>query len=150
MPVITGVPNGALNTGKDVSIDVALQDGRILRLGNVTSFARKPKVKKLTSLGIDGVPRNAVLPEGWDLDIEIDRQDSEIDDWWANYEADYYAGRTVRNLIITETIIEVDGSLSQYRYEGVALQLNSAGDFKSDSFVKMKLTGEAAFRKKVV
>lgn len=150
MPIQTGVPLGGMTTGKDVSVDVTLANGQVLRLGNITAFDRKPKIKKLSSIGIDGYPRNAVLPEGWDLSLEVDRQDSAVDDYWAQYEADYYAGRTVRNVTITETISEVDGSISQYRYEGVALHFNDAGNFKSDSFVKMKIAGEASFRKKVV
>lgn len=150
MPIATGVAFGDMNIGKDVAVDITLTNGQTLRVGNITMFDRKPKVKKLQSLGIDGVPRNAVIPEGWILTFEADRQGPDADDWWVAYEEAYYAGATIRNVTITETITETDGSLSQYRYEGVALHFTDAGQFKSDDFVKVKFEGEASFRKKVV
>lgn len=150
MPITTGVAFGDMNVGKDVAVDITLTNGQTLRIGNITGFDRKPKVKKIQSLGIDGVPRNAVIPEGWVLTFEADRQDNGADDWWADYEAAYYAGVTVRNCTITETISETDGSISQYRYEGCALHFDDAGNFKSDQFVKVKFAAECSFRKRVV
>lgn len=150
MPVATGVAFGDMNIGKDVAVDITLPSGDHLRIGNITMFDRKPKVKKLGSNGIDGVPRMAVLPEGWTVTFEADRQGPEADDWWAALEEAYYAGDVIRNATITETITETDGSLSQYRYEGVALHFTDAGRFTSNEFVKVKFEGEASFRKKIV
>lgn len=148
MPIQTGFGN--MTTGKDVSIDIVLASGQTISLGNVTRFDRKPKTKAITSDGIDGVPRQGVIPGGWDLNIEVDREDNIPDVWWAEYERKYYAGETVRNVTIHETIREGDGSISQYRYEGVALSPDDMGDFQADKNVKMRFKGMASFRKRVV
>lgn len=142
MPINTNF--GTMNIGRDVAIDVVLASGTVLRLGNVTMFDAKPRIKKLNSLGIDGINRTGVIPEGWDIRLEVDRQDRQIDDWWAQYEADYYAGRTVQSLTVIETIDEPDGTVSVWRYEGCAFHFDDAGAWKSDAYVKMKLAGEAA------
>jgi hypothetical protein len=142
MPINTNF--GTMSIGRDVAIDAVLGNGQVLRLGNVTMFDAKPRIKKLNSLGIDGINRTGVIPEGWDLRLEVDRQDRTIDDWWAQYEADYYAGRTVQSITVIETIDEPDGTVSVWRYEGCSFHFEDAGAWKSDSYVKMKLAGEAA------
>jgi hypothetical protein len=147
MPISTG--QGVMSIGKDVAVDIVLSGGGTLRLGNVTAFDAKPKVKKLNSLGIDGVNRNGVIPEGWSLSFDVDRESRLVDDWWAAYEEGYYNGETVQNVTVLETITEADGSISQWRYEGVALHYDDAGRWKSDDFVKQKITGDAAFKRRV-
>jgi hypothetical protein len=138
-----------MNTGKDVSMDVVLRDGRILRIGNITKFDRKPITKKLQSDGIDGVPRRGVIPQGWQLTIEADRDSPDVEAWWAQYEADYFAGATVQNVTILETMIEADGAVTQFRYEGVAFHLDDAGNASADKFIPLKLSGEASFRRQI-
>lgn len=148
MPIQTGF--GDLTIGKDITIDIVLRTGRILRLGNVTSFDRKPVHKKINSDGIDGVPKKGVIPGGWELMLDVDREHNEAELWWDDYERRYYDGEAIQNVTVTETITEGDGSITQFRYEGVALHLDDAGAYKGDSNVKMKLKGEASFRRRIV
>lgn len=147
MPINTNY--GTLNVGHDISIDVVLPSGRHLILSHITSFDAKPIQKKLKSVGIDGIARNGVIPEGWQLSFDIDRADSNADDFWAAYEDAYYARQTVQNVTITQTISEANGAITVWRYEGVALHFSDAGKWQSDQFVKMKMEGEASFRRKV-
>lgn len=148
MPINTGFGN--MTTGKDISLDIVLVSGETIRLGNVTNFDRKPKVNQIASKGIDGKPREGVIPGGWDLNIEVDREDDTADVYWAEYERKYYDNEVINNVTIHETIVEGDGSISQYRYEGVALWPEDMGAFKADSNVKMRFKGAASFRKRVV
>ena len=147
MPIQSGV--GDMSIGKDVAVDIVQADGSILRLGNITSFDRKPVTKQINSDGIDGVPRKGVIPGGWKLSFDIDREGPSADDWWALYEDNYYANRPLQNVMITETISEPDGTVTQWRYVGVALHFSDAGNWKADAVTKMKLEGEASYRKKV-
>jgi len=147
MPVNTNF--GTLSIGRDVSIDVILPGGVVLTIANITSFDAKPKQKKLESPGIDGIHRTATLPQSWALTFDVDRQDRALDDFFAQIEADYFAGKTVQNCTITETITEPDQTLSQYRYEGCSLHFEDAGAWKADSFVKMRLGAEASRRKRI-
>ncbi|MFD2271836.1 hypothetical protein ACFS07_13390 [Undibacterium arcticum] len=50
---------------------------------------------------------------------------------------------------ITETIQEVSGSISQYRYLQVLLTLEDAGNYKGDDSVHQKMRFVAARRVKV-
>ena len=144
MPLDTGF--GSMSIGKDYAVDVVLANGQILRLGNITDFDFKPTSKDLKSEGIDGIVRHAVIPGGGTLSFSVDRQDRLVDDWWAAYEASYYAGQTLRNATVMETINEGDGSISQWRYLGVALKFDDGGKRKADEYVKMKLTGHFSKR----
>lgn len=147
MGVNTGV--GLMSLGKDVSADVILPNGQHLNLGNITGFDAKPISKDLSSSGIDGTPRFAVVPEGWQISFDVDRAGPNVDNWWAAHEASYYSGNVIQNVTILETIDEPDGSISQWRFIGCALKLDDAGNYKSDQFVKMKVSGKASFRVKV-
>lgn len=147
MPIKTGV--GDLSIGKDIAIDIVRPNGQILRLGNVTAFDRKPITKQVNSDGIDGVPRKGVIPGGWKLKLDVDREGPDADNWWAAYEDDYFNNVPVENVTITETISEPDGTISQFRYMGVALHFSDAGNWKADAVTKMTLEGEAAFRKRI-
>ncbi len=147
MPINTNV--GTFSIGKDVSVDIVLPSGGHLVLAQITGFDAKPKMKKLNSVGLDGVNRHATIPEGWQLSFELDRANVVMDDFWAQFEAAYYAGQTTFNATILETIQEVDGSISQWRYEGVALAFDDAGNWKSDQYVKQRVSGDASFRKRI-
>jgi hypothetical protein len=140
---------GPLTIGKDVSADIVLPSGQVLRLGNITGFDRKPMSTDVNSKGIDGVNRFGNIPDGWDLSFNADREDSSADDYYAQVEADYYAGKVIKNVTVYETITEVNGSITQYRYEGCSLKYTDAGSFEADKVVKTKWTGKAARRTKI-
>lgn len=137
---------GTLSIGKDIAVNVTLPGGGQLQIEGITSFDRKPKFKKLESHQIDGITRTATIPGTWELSFEIDRVDNTLDEFFALIDEQYFSGATVENCTVTETITEPSGQISRYRYEGVSMHFNDAGNWKSDSFVKMKIGGEASRR----
>jgi hypothetical protein len=147
MPINTLV--GTFSIGRDVSVDIVLPSGSHLILDQVTGFDAKPKMKKLSSVGLDGVNRHATIPEGWSLSFDMDRANVVMDDYWSQFEAAYYNGQTVFNATILQTIVEADGSHTQFRFEGVSLSFDDAGNWKSDQYVKQRVSGEASFRKRI-
>jgi len=142
------MPFNSLNVGRDVTVDVTTSAGP-LTFSIVTGFSSKPKYKDLSSTGLDGVVRHAALPAGWDGTFEIERGSGVVDAYFAQLEAAYYNGQNQTAGTITETIQEVDGTVSQYRYEGAVLKLQDAGTKAGDKLVKMKVQFEASFRRKV-
>ena len=122
---------------------VTLPSGAQLQIDCITDFDRKPKQKKLESHGLDGIVRTATIPGTWTLSFSVDRNNRQLDDFFAAIEQAYYDGQTVNNVTVSEIIIEPDGSISTYRYEGVSLHFEDAGAWAADKFVKMKLGGEA-------
>lgn len=142
------MPVNGFSVGRDVSLNINTPVG-IQRFSLISGFDAKPEVSTQKVKGLDGLVRNVIFHDGWTGSLDIERQDSTLDDYWAQIEADYFAGFNSGAATITETITEVDGSVSQFRFEGVVLKLDDAGNWKGDSTVKQKLSFMASRRIKV-
>lgn len=139
---------GPFNTGRDVSIDVAGPNG-VITLSLIVDFQSRQMVSKLKSSGLDGVTRFYNVPDGWSGAITIDRANSALDDLITAYEAAYYNGSTRVQGTITETIQEVDGTISQWRYSNCEFECPDAGNWRKDSNVSPKLDFEASRRTRI-
>ncbi len=147
MPVNSG--QGAYNVGADNTLVITGPNGLMLPK-IITGFKFNQEAQELKSTGMDGVIRYGMIPQGWKGSFSVDRGDSTLDDLFAQMEQGYYNGGGLFAFAITQTIQEANGSVSQYRFEGVALKLASGGEFKGDSTVKQELNFSASFRKKVL
>jgi len=143
------MPSNSFNVGKDVTLQVVTPQGPLNLPVTTTGFESKPQYSKLRSKGLDGVNRGANIPDGWEGSITLDRSNSVVDDFFAAQEAGYYAGQNVLNATITETIREINGSVSQYRYIGVCLSFDEAGSKKGDQLISQTIGFYASQRIKV-
>lgn len=134
--------------GRDLSLDIIGANGP-LRFNLITDFKAKPDITDQKVKGLDGITRHVRFPDGWSGSFTVERQDSTIDDYFAQVEANYYAGLNETTLTLTETITEASGAVSQFRYTGVLLKLDDAGEYKGDSTVKQMVSFVAARRIKV-
>src|SRR5262249_43238712 len=98
---------------------------------------------------INGSTPTLIFRDGWSGSFMFDRQDSAVDDYIAQLEADYFLGIQHPGSTITETITEVNGSVTQYRYTRCVFKLSDAGSWKGDSTVKMALDFMAERRLKI-
>lgn len=142
------MPLNGFSTGRDVSIDIVGPNGPV-RFNLVTKFNSKQKAKKEMIKGLDGIGRPVRFFQGWEGDFELERQDSQLDDYFAQIEANYYAGQNEATVSITETITEVNGAVTQYRYVGCLLTCDDAGDKTGEATIKQKISFEASRRVKV-
>ena len=142
------MPLNGLNVGKDVSLVINTSKG-VQRFTYITSFDANPTTGDLKSIGLDGRARHAIVHEGWEGELDFDRDSSTFDDFWAQLEADYYAGMDQASGTINETITEVGGGLSQYRYDNVVFKLKSTGPKKGNDLIKGKMGFFAERRIKV-
>src|SRR6185312_6111726 len=99
--------------------------------------------------GIDGIVRYLEIPDGWDGTFSYEKQDDQIDAYFAQLEAAYYAGQNIATSMITETITNADQSISQYRYTGVQFKFDDAGTWKGDQAVSQRISWCASRRIKV-
>ena len=134
--------------GRDIALDVIGAQGP-LRFNQIISFMSKPDTTDQKIKGLDGITRHLRFPDGWSGSFEIERQDSTVDDYFTQIEANYYAGLNEIPVTVTETITEVNGSVSQYRYLQVILVLEDAGTYKGDASVHQKVRFMSARRVKV-
>jgi hypothetical protein len=140
---------GVFSTGRDVSINLTTPGGTIvIPAGAVTSFKADPKYSEISSKGIDGVSNHAYIPDCWEGKIMIDRRNSSVDDYFATQEAAYYAGQTIANGTILETITEVDRSVNSYTFQNVAFKYANAGDWTADKKVDLEIDFKSSTRVK--
>jgi hypothetical protein len=142
------MPANDYSIGRDLSFTLSTPNGP-LGLSGVTDYSAKKKNTMLTSKRLTGRNHHAVIPDGWELTIKLDRKDGSLDRYFAARDADYYNGVNVKNGTIYETITEADGSTSQYRYTEVALQFEGAGDWKGDAFISITIMAYATERQQV-
>lgn len=144
------MPINGQSIGKDVSIDIVTARGNfVIPASAITSFEMSPDTTSEKRKGLDGVARFALHPDGWKGTMEIDRFNSDVEDYWAQFEADYYAGINTSTATALETITEADGSTSQYRYTGLVIQLDTLGSRSADKVITSKVSLMASRRIKV-
>jgi len=142
------MPINGFSVGRDVSLDIVGPAGPV-RLNLITAFRSKQEVNEQKVKGMDGITRPLRFFDGWTGGFDIERQDSTVDDYFCQLEANYYSGLNEATVSITETITEVSGAVTQYRYVGVLLKYEDAGEKKGDTTVKQKLGFFASRRLKV-
>jgi hypothetical protein len=135
--------------GKDVTLQVITATGTLNLPATVTAFDTKPQYNKLRRKGMDGVVRGANIPDGWEGTIQLDRHDSVVDDFFAAAEAGFYSGENSFTASILETIDEISGGTSQYRYTGVTLSFDDAGNKQGDNVITQTIGFFASRRQKV-
>jgi hypothetical protein len=142
------MPINGLNVGKDVSIVVNTPTG-IKRFSYITGFHSNPVTGDLKSTGLDGRSRHAVVHEGWEGEIDFDRDGPTFDNFWAEIEDAYFTGKNQLSGTITETIQEPAGGISVFRYDNVTFKMKTMGDKKGNALIQGKLGFFAERRPKV-
>lgn len=143
------MPVNGHSVGRDISFVVSLPNGGTLTLSGRTDYSIKPMFTDLKHKGLDGVTEFGEIPDGWQISMRLDRRTPEVDDYFARLEADYFAGVNNPAGTIYETIREIDGSITQFRYTGVVLKYDGAGDWKGDTLIPISVTAMASRRIKV-
>lgn len=145
------MPLNNLSVGRDCTIDVFdPQSGGVVALPIVTSFDAKEDHIKLKSNALNGQLQHAVQPDGWSGKIMMDRAGPQVDILFSILETAYYSGQNVRPQIITQTIKENDGTITQWRFSGVALAYDDAGNWSNGKFISQSISWAATTRDPVL
>lgn len=134
--------------GKQASLSF-VANGAIVDTVQVTEFNSKQETITLTHRPLSGPRKTREIPDGWTFTFGLDRLGPTFDDYFANDEETYWSGGPQAQVVITETIQEKDGSVSQYRFEDVCLKFDDTGDKKQDDMIKQKVSGYASRRRRV-
>lgn len=129
------MPANGFTVGKDVSLVITTPSGNLSLPVTTSGFEARPQYNKVRGVYMDGVNRGFNAPTGWEGTIKLDRSNKDIDVFFAQQEAGYYAGQNTFTATITETITEADGSISQWRYTNVLLSYDEAGSKTGDAKV---------------
>ncbi len=142
------MPVNSFSVGRDCTLTIVTASGP-LNLNLITGFQSAPDMAEVKVKGLDGITRHVRFFDGWRGKFMVERADSTVDDYFAQLEANYYAGINEQPATLTETITEVSGAVTQYRYLKVLLKLDDAGEWKGDATVKQSLSFVAAQRLKI-
>ena len=140
------MPVGGFSIGRDVSIIINMPQGPV-KFSNLTGFKRQQISTSIESKGLNGVDKFAEIPSGWQGSIDIDREDNALDLAFAFLENLYYSGQNVPSSTISETTTEKNGSVTQFRYVGVAFKFDNPGDAAGDAKMSQTFSWKASRRK---
>lgn len=143
------MPVNNFTIGKDISLVIQTYSGQLDVSDGITDFTADPLYTDIKSKPLSGIPSFGVIPDGWKISMKVDRFNPKLDNFFAQLESDYFAGNNTTAGTIYETIQEADGSISQWRYIGVVLKLDKAGDFSGDKKVEQSISGMASQKVKV-
>ena len=124
--------------GRDTQLVIIGPAGRV-DLSHVTGFESRQITAAIRVSRIDGTQLGTELPKGWEGTFEVERGTSNLDDFIASLEQNYYSGAATQPSTMFQYITESDASVSTYQFVGVVFKLASAGIWKGDSSVKQKL-----------
>lgn len=125
--------------GRDIRLDFNMADGSVLTLPDITDYDIKPSNKTDSFVLINGRPIHNVIPAGGSGSVSLKRVNSAIEDFQAAFEANYYAGAAQLKGTLTETIVNPDGTVSQYQCQGVSLTIEDMGSWKGETAVTQSL-----------
>jgi hypothetical protein len=139
------MPLNGFNTGRDLTLVITDANGPVT-FGLITKFEAKPHFNDEKVKGLDGIVRFLPQPEYWSGSFDIERQGPQLDKYFAQMEANYFAGQNTLPAMIQETIQEPDGSVSTFRFLGVMLKFEDAGSWAGGQSVKQRVSFVASRR----
>lgn len=121
----------------------------ILRFQLIESFQSKEDATTNKHVQMNGEVRHPKFHMGWSGSFVLERSGDFMDSYIAAQEADYLRGIDQRPVTITETITEVDGTVSQWQYTNAVLTLENAGDWTGIEITKQNVTFQARRKIKI-
>lgn len=116
------MPANEFNIGRDVALDFIDPLFGPQRFAIKTGFESTPQYDDVNSKGLDGVMRSDAIPSGHRLTMDLDRGNGEVDAYFTRREAAYFNNQAVPLVTVTETVQEVGGGVSVYRYTGCSVK----------------------------
>jgi hypothetical protein len=112
------MPINNMSVGRDLSFSISAPatttggTASTLTINGVTDYEIKPMFTDLKHKDLDGSVLHAAIPDGWQISIRLDREDSTLDDFFAALEVSYFAGSNIQGATIVETIQEATAPLT--------------------------------------
>lgn len=140
------MPLNGYSIGRDVTLVVTLPQGGTLNLGKVIDFNPQQQTTDQDITDVTGITDRLRFFKGWTCSFSLERRGPEMDQYFADLEANFYAGQDEPPCTAQETIVEPNGSVSQYRYERVLLKYDDSGTRAGDKSISQKISFFASRR----
>ena len=141
----------AFNIGKEQTVVLTHPNLGPMVFALLTGFESRPRTTSATSTPItnNGESVHRTIYQGWEGSFEMDRTDNLVDAVIDYLESRYYAGEQESYFLITQTIRNPDGTVSDYRYRNVVLTPDTPGTWRGDEKVSQRITFMASRREAV-
>lgn len=137
------MPANGLSTGIDHKLVFNDVNG-VQNFMIIESFSAKEDATTNKEIAIDGNVRHPKFHQGWSGSFTLQRNNNNMDRYIALQEAAYYRGVDQVPMTISETITEVDGTVTKYQYTNVVIVLGDAGTWSGTDIVKQNVSFEAS------
>lgn len=137
-----------LTAGQSNKIVFTSADG-IEKFTILESFTAKEDAPISKEIAMDGTTRHPQFHQGWSGTAIFERGDHFLDDYIAAKERNYYLSGDQIDLTITQSISELDGTVTQYQFTGVVLTLEDGGNYSGTEIVKQSISFMAKRRLKL-
>lgn len=145
------MPVNGYTVGRDVTVNMVGPDGVniILSPEQITNFTAKPLKREDWSRPLNSPPQPLYMPDGWKITIACDRKDASLDSYQSDVEQAYWSGQNMLAGTILQTVIEANGTTTQYRFDSVQFWIEEPGNYVADGKVNQHIEASAATRKRV-
>lgn len=147
--VASAAPVNGLNTGIEHKLTFTDLNG-VKNFVIIESFDSKEDAQTVKTIAMDGTIRFKKLSQGWSGSFVLQRTNNVMDNYIALQEASYYQGLDQNPITISETITEIDGTISQYQYTNVVLTMDDAGQWSGTEIVRQRISFMGARRQELV
>ena len=142
------MPANGLSTGIDTKIYFSDANG-VQQFALLESFEASENADVIEKIQCDGVTKFPKFHKGWKGTFTFQRNSDVLDSYIAVQESVYYLGVDQLPGTITQTIIEVDGTVSQYSYSNAVLVLQDGGTWSGTDIVTQKFSFNASRKQKL-
>ena len=133
----------AFNIGRDATVSIIANAAPLNPL-TITNFTYQQQAMELKSRPLNGPPVHQKIPDGWEGELEYDRGSNTLDVYFAQEEANYWAGNAYVPISILLSVKDANTqAISQMRFDNVILIYESGGSYKSDDKVTQKVKWKA-------
>ncbi len=141
-------PLNGLSTGIQHQL-VLVDSTGVQQFVAIESFTSKYETERIKRIAIDGVIRYKRLEQGLSGSFKIQRLSPVIEAYFANAADLYYSGLDQDPVTINETILENNGSVTQYQYVNCVLLFEDQGTWSGTDTVDQMVSFEGALKKQV-
>jgi hypothetical protein len=145
------MPNGGWSVGRDITLQFDIPGNNlVLTPDQIMNYQIQPMAEIKQHVPITGNNQPVLFLMGYQGKFELTRNSPVLDFYWSNVEQDYYGGVNLNAGTITETITEVNGSVSQFLVTGVVIKVDDFGTWQGEDFIKAAISFQASKRVKKV
>lgn len=139
------MPVNGLTSGIDTKITFTDANG-VQQYALLENFTAKEDASIGKEIQINGQVLHPKFHQGWSGSFRLQRNSPFTDAYFATQESSYYLGLDQIPMVITQTITENNGTVSQWQYTNVVLNFDDAGNFSGTEIVKQGVSFMASRR----